>query len=513
MMRVFLAAALLALPCLARAEGPVSPPQTNENSTMVPASYAYTLRGLNRLSVMAVSNNPRVNAVMTAPPAVTVAPLWGNSVAYSVGQVAVNVSGSGAASLGTWYVATTAGTSSASCCGPVGTGTGIVDGTVVWSSVSQHATQRFQSLTAANTYLWGAGTGAGTAGFNGVVTFTGGVTQNNPATNCAAQYAATVAGVYSPGVSRWQFATDATFPVLRMFNVSSNTQYRVIVNGQYASTTPVTLAPGGWGYILLDFSAAGGRAVRDIVIEHEGAANFCAVDVGVTEGVYKSVQRNAITTIGTGDSIMASAGADIYWNGWFYIVSDFLGASNAINTGIGGTGYLVASSSGTAITRISDVINALVANPNAVILDENGFNDISNGFTPAQIQAASLAYMRAIRTYPGCQPCATVPIVESGIWAASNNGGSWANGVAAEQAKQAAVAAMNDPRIIFVPLIQAPGGSILTGTGNDQAPNGTGNADIYLNGLTLPHPNTKGHAFYAQQYLNGYRARMNALGY
>lgn len=486
--------------------GPSGWPAENGAATVTARGaiqFKSSMNLLSRLSQTAAVNNPRVNPVMTSPPAITAAPLWSNGTAYTVGQVVVNPSGSGASSLGYWYVATTAGTSSASCCGPSGTGTGITDGTVVWNYVSSHPTAKYSGASAANSYLWNTGTGL--AGPGGVVNFLGGVPANNASTGCEISNTATVAGAQSGGGGRWNFVTDATYIVLRVFNVGPSSTYRVIVNAgtgpQYASLTPVTLAPGGWGYLLIDFSSAGGRATRDITIENESNTYFCGVDVAVTEGVYKPGRTtNNLTIVHVGDSFTAAAGADMVYDGYAFVLCDYAGATNCIDLGIGSTGYVDSSTSGTAIQRINDVISAVnyAGVTNSIIIDENGYDDQT--YSASSIQAACLAYLQALRAqYP------TIPIFELGINAAGNGGTSWAVGIGVENAKKAAVAAMNDPLIVFIPSIQAVGGSMMTGTGNDQARNGTGNSDYYTNGLTLPHSNTPGHAYMAQQWLYGMR--------
>jgi hypothetical protein len=60
-----------------------------------------------------------------------------------------------------------------------------------------------------------------------------------------------------------------------------------------------------------------------------------------------------------------------------------------------------------------------------------------------------------------------------GLWAHNNGGLSWTPGVAAESAMQAAATAMNDPLLLFVPLLNDPAGTWMTGTGTIGAAAGT----------------------------------------
>ena len=77
-----------------------------------------------------------------------------------------------------------------------------------------------------------------------------------------------------------------------------------------------------------------------------------------------------------------------------------------------------------------------------------------------------------------------------------------------------AVAAMNDPLIIYIPNSNAPvggpGGSIFWGTGYQGHTNGTGNSDLYT-WTDGTHPNDAGHLFYAQRFAELLRNALRAL--
>lgn len=103
--------------------------------------------------------------VMTTGAVATVA--WAASTAYAVGALALNDSGKS-------YICTTAGTS-ASSGGPTGTGTGIADGTAVWSFQAAFATTPFGNYVLENTSAYAGETiGAGAVGaISSGVTLTG----------------------------------------------------------------------------------------------------------------------------------------------------------------------------------------------------------------------------------------------------------------------------------------------------------------------------------------------------
>lgn len=480
-----------------------------------PVKQMSPLNMLAKVAVSGASYNPRINGVMALPPTLAYATYWGISTAYALGQKAIVFTGSGATSNANFYVVTTAGTSASSGTGPSGTGTGITDGTVVWSSwgpagastgSNAHPSAQYSATSAVNSYLWNGG--AGLAGVGGPINYYGGIIANNVATGAMALLGPTVAGTRAAGGGRWEFVTDSIYPVVRIFSVAASSSFRVIVNGQYVSPTPVISTLPAWQVLLLDFSAVGGRAMRTIEIEAQSNSYFVGVDVASNEGVYSPGGAQQLAVVATGDSITASAGAAYIYDGYLQILCDNLGVRNCISTAIGGTGYIATATSGTALSRISDVISAVAAYPNSIVVDGNGINDTPFG-GPA-IQAACLAYMQALRAALG----PNVPIVELGVIAASNGGASWAAGLAAENAKKAAVAQMNDPLIFFLPSITAPGGSMFTGTSNDTAPSGVGNSGVYVNGLSLPHPNTLGHAFLGRQYLNSVWLNiLNSTGY
>jgi hypothetical protein len=67
------------------------------------------------------------------------------------------------------------------------------------------------------------------------------------------------------------------------------------------------------------------------------------------------------------------------------------------------------------------------------------------------------------------------------------------------------VTAFNDPYCKFIPQTTDPSGSWINGTGRTGATNGTGNADIYIGGVSgtdTTHPNDLGHLYLAYRAAN-----------
>jgi hypothetical protein len=440
---------------------------------------------------------------MAIAPVITPASMWQPTTAYPANSSSGVQSG---ANIVFWH--TTAGGTSGSTA-PSGAGP-FTDGSITWTLVGSHVSNVYQNPSSANSYMWVNGTGP--AGIGGVAAFLGGIPQNDISTNCCQVVGGTVQGTQQSAVWRLEFLTDATYPIIRGFYFGAAQPLRLIVDDRYASFTSFSGGIGGWSWILIDFSTQTvPRTLRKVVLEVSGLFEFAGIDVALTESVYASHPTNSVTLIATGDSICASAGAAVFWDGFAFVLGDLLGCRQVCSQGIGGTGYLIntgggappPAGSGTAITRIADVTRTVAAYPNCIVLDENGLNDIA-GFTPAQIQAACVQYLTQLRAAIG----PSVPIIKTGIWASNQGGTSWAAGVAAEQALASAVVGMHDSNIFFMPLLQGVGGSLITGTGTSTSPNGTGNSDFYVNGTTLPHPTTSGHVFYANYLASMVRSQM-----
>ena len=449
-----------------------------------PATYVspgvQTLHYFAQAARTAAIANPQTASPMLSPPTVAAGAIWAISTAYAVNDEVVVFTGAGATAKANFYICTTAGTSAATGTGPSGTGTGIVDGTVTWAFVSVGPGAAYSSA-GPHSYLWGNGTGL--AGINGVVNYLGGTPTNTVTDNEKTQSSA-FAGSLNV---RFEFLTDSATPTVRMFSYVASA-YRILVNGQPVSANPVTISHFPWIYIQLSF---GSQKMRDITVEAIGGTGwFGGVDVAATEGVYKPNHPNGITLVGAGDSIMAGVGATYMGDGFFPRLCDFVGATNCVDTGIGGTGYIISSPAGTAVSRVGDVLAATSTALNPVVVDENVFNDCSGNY--AAITSAVVTYVQTLRAdgFAG-------PIFELGMYATNAGGASWAPGVSCDNAKAAAVKQLNDPLVFFIPDIGAAGGSWFTGTGDTTAPNGTGNSDVYVNGANLPHPSEAGHYFYA----------------
>lgn len=460
---------------------------------------------LSAAASIAIYNNPILNTAMTSPPTIRIIVQWAAATGYAAGSYSgVLALGTGSGGKGAIllniYQCTTTGTSGS--VGPTGTGTGIADGSVVWSFVKSQTSNQYNSQNSDNNpcYLWDNGTGA--AGLNGVVTFVGGI----PTGTLVCQMNSTTVGgaLYPTLYGKIAFASDSKSILIRTQNyVANDFQLRVIVNGQYATLSSITNPNIGLQWFDIEFST---QVMRQIVVEPASQNfGFAGIDVQSTELVTNYRNQFPLNIVSQGDSLVG-AGTDDPGNGtlgkandmrsWWNILCNYLGVPNISTTAIGGTGYLEnGGTQTTAIQRISDVTNIVNFFPNSIAFDCNGFDDID--YTPAQIQAACLEWMQLFRAAVG----PNVPLFELGISPQSHGGKNWAVGLAMEAAKKAAVAQMNDPLIFFIPLINAPT-PLFTGTGTDTTHVGDGNADIYMSGTNQPHSNVLGHAWQSQYVLN-----------
>jgi lysophospholipase L1-like esterase len=264
--------------------------------------------------------------------------------------------------------------------------------------------------------------------------------------------------------------------------------WRFLVNGQYVSLTGTHVATGGRQTIELDFTSAGGRAVRKIAIEGCQGDAFLGVAVQPTESIFPADTDDLLRMIVLGDSYTFGTGIAGQYSGdaWARVMGDYLGIRDMWCSGLGGTGYLRTTSTNTYTLR-QRLTDATSHNPDIVAF-AMGNND-AGVFTPAQIQTEVQLAIQAFRA-----ACPATPLVVFGTFG-ENSGPSTAM-IQNEQATQAAVAAVGDTNTIFVPLCTASS-PVLTGTGTIGAPTGAGNCDVYINAGDV-HPTAAGHAYIGQ---------------
>ena len=334
-----------------------------------------------------------------------------------------------------------------------------------------------------NSYLAYTGTGP----FN----YCGGLTKPDGFGSCTSPsvYYGTVIGspVNTQGVTYVETVVDAAKVQFQVFAYAGQSQYRVIVNGQYVTFTATTLATGGANYITVDFTSVGGRASRNVTMELNNCDFGEFTRVRPVEGISRPSGK-LVRMYVQGDSITAYGGTSLPNTGNNLVnrLGAYLEIRDTWVGGVPGTGYInnAANSATTAIQRVPDIISA---RPD-IIVSLNGHNDAAF-LTSAALTTGVTQWLTALRSNPAT---ASVPIVMCGLWCNVPNGSS----STAEIAITAAVTAFNDPLVFNILSITDPDGPWMTGTGSTAAPTGSGNCDVYV-GADSVHPNDAGHAYLA----------------
>lgn len=293
-----------------------------------------------------------------------------------------------------------------------------------------------------------------------------------------------------------EMETDA--PTVSVGFLTSNIDCLVEVNGQFVSKTPTTRSGSGTQYVVMAF---GSSAVRRIRIFSISPARF--IYLPPLYKVWAPSNDDVIRCVITGDSYTAATGPSSVNLSWANIFGTMMGWRDTRACGIGGTGYL-APGTGSAWTCRSHISDVTSVSPDIAVF-AHGVNDAS--YSPSSITAEALLCYQAVRAAN-----ANTVILAFGPWPAAT--GPSASILAVDGAISAAVSAMNDPLCKYIPTSVDPAGSWFTGTGRTGATNGTGNADLYIGGVSgtdTVHPNDAGSLYLARRAAVGARAALMSL--
>jgi hypothetical protein len=520
---------------------------------------------LRRLLSAADSGNAATRPILLGSLAWTAAAAWAASTAYSIGNIVSNggnfylclgsgtsasSGGPGGAIIGNritdnsvyWvfiasttlypagtivsnggncYIARIGGNPATSGTGPTGRGTGITDGSVTWDYCGpQTAPVLTRSLTH-NSALTNQYQATNSLADNtGIFRFRGGVPTSKfgrfvgtPVVNIApagGNFAGTQNALYSSA----ETTLEGTKIEWDLNTVTTPVHH--IVDGAYIDQVVMLCNNGGDEFHTLDFTnvisqsgalTGAGRSRHKVRVEWSPGTILCQAAVAPIDKLsYPSAQDNFATCI-IGDSW--SQGTGTCWppataNNDFVqaYAAQFMhraGLPDINQVAIGGTGYTNPGASSTYISHIMTDLAAINAwRPIGMIIFQGSTNDENS--TASAAQAAAFACFQAVRgVYP------TVPIIVLGCNdletltpTASASVESWVSAAVAQQK------ATGDNNIYWVPMVGDPNGAWFTGSGSDQAPNGTGNNDVDCNGL-IAHPSNNGHAMIAMRLANAYR--------
>ncbi len=302
-----------------------------------------------------------------------------------------------------------------------------------------------------------------------------------------------------------EFLLDAPQLWIRFDNGAGG--FKLIVDDQYVSA--IKTVPGSTNiYVLIDFTAAGGRKMRKIGIDIESnvlgihSIGMLPIDTLLPVGEGDEVNGGLI-----GDSFSTGTGAASQTDAY----SKVLAAAFDMNMqvcGVGGTGW-VNTSGGTQPTAAQVIYNLLpgvtwttdsnyqsqpleIFKPKDCFFFNHGFNDQGIPDTAAVLSIPKMldgiAQVRAVHP--------TAPIFVFGleaVWGAKPAYAAYPNALAYEIALLNAAANTGDPNVIPVPMMTDSAGPVLWGTGNSGAPTGDGNSDVMRDGTNGVHPPAIGH--------------------
>jgi hypothetical protein len=448
---------------------------------------------LRRLAAAADRSNPLKN------PPLLPAPAWARNQSYAAGEAVANE--------GNLYLCYSGGISG-SAGGPTGAGyANIRDGSVVWvydgpvvvrdpdpaapvlSSTAATSTLTALGLT---NYVNPVEQPSRFALGGGVPTARNGTQLAIPAVKAVLSGVGGNVGLNN-GASNYQwsatFQTDA--PRVAIGVGDGGMPAAIIIDGR-------RLSPGGFkgvaaaspSWLILDFASAGGREARTITIRDYGNVSFAGARVDPDSTVSPPPATDRVRVAFFGSSVEAGGNGFPVLNAgaWPQRAADLLGWSDPWNLGVGATGY-IANASGKSPDYLGHVSDAVDISPDIVVIG-GANNDAGN--PPAAVTAA---VMRFIRTLRAALPHA--PVIAMGTFPASS--GPSAAVLANENAVLAAVQALRDPLVFFVPVSSGAFGPVITGKGRSTAPSGKGNADFYIS-PDGGHPNQQGINYQAVQY-------------
>ena len=220
-------------------------------------------------------------------------------------------------------------------------------------------------------------------------------------------------------------------------------------------------------FYLFDLSkVCGPDGVSDVTLftNDSGQNGMLRLFVGPNDSVWKGADTSGLRIGVEGDSLTHGFNSlpDAAGFAWPTLMGQILGAPNVFNGAITGTGFVQPSSNTTYLERLPDMIKF---NPDILITagqvnDTNAIGTTVRGvvITQAIIVTAVLTYIAAAR--------AALPNLY--ILIAGNKGYGAVTSAASlslEAALKAAITALGDSKVFFIPTYSDPNGDIANGTG------------------------------------------------
>lgn len=261
--------------------------------------------------------------------------------------------------------------------------------------------------------------------------------------------------------------------------------YRFIVDGRYVDLSG--LVPGatsGTRYYTLDFTSAGGRAIREITVETQLNQAVVGVYLSPT-GKLHEASDPLIKSVALGDSWIVGTAATHLADAIDRVTADYLGWDCHMQSGASSTGWANPSTGYNFLQRVQNGDPAYNGAEIDVLWIRASLND--RNFSGAAITANSLAGMQKLRAdYPNAL------ILIEGAFPVAGAGGGTTSAVQNEAAVKAAFGAWNDAFSIFVPITGALPAAPISGTGTPTTPTGSGNSDFLMANGDTSHLSTVG---------------------
>lgn len=259
----------------------------------------------------------------------------------------------------------------------------------------------------------------------------------------------------------------------------TNIAFRLEVNGMPAMTDATQIGPTGLDYgkkMTLTFPSAAARRIR---LYFDGAIGLQAVRVPTGQSISKPMDTPFVGAV-IGDSFVNGSGrADLYPAGamlfdtWALRVLKALGCNRFVLAGIGGTGFVAGMDGASSNAYVTRVAKVLSYSPSVLVVS----GSINDGTAAGSIQSAAEAFFDASAAVGRRYAIGTV------------RAGYGANHDAVKAAAEASGVQFIDMR------------GFIYGSGKVTAPNGTGNADLYIMSDGA-HPTLSGHAALASEIIS-----------
>lgn len=285
-----------------------------------------------------------------------------------------------------------------------------------------------------------------------------------------------------------EFETDSANVAVKVLNNNGSAlKYRVMVNGQYATSSESTLAGTGNNWISVEGLTGGKNRIR---VELNAVSVFQQIVHAQISSVWPVSDSESILCACVGDSYQATGEA----NSWPHRnLATVFGHATGMRTdavALAGTGYVTAGSHQAfgAASRIAD----LQQKNYSVVTVLGSVNDPAS----VALQTAALACWRAIRA-----ACPNAFIVVYGVPA--NTTYSVASAAGREVYLSAAFAEWNDPYSVYIPLSTDVNGWKITSDNNR----------TNITSADTVHLSAAGNIYLATRMADRLRTALSAVNY